>query len=81
VAGVKFPLWSKGIPDNIVKRCVINLEKSGLGRDRNETENLSIAFKTLVKQKGETVNLRHIEDLTKREWAVYCQKDGKKQSS
>jgi hypothetical protein len=68
----------KGYTYNIVKRCVINLEKSGLGRDRNETENFSITFKTLVKQTGETVNLRHIEDLTKREWAVYCQKDGKR---
>ena len=77
VAGVKFPSWPKAIPENTVKRGVINLEHSGLGKDRKENEKFSIAFKSLVKQTGETVNLRYLEDLTKREWAVYCQPEGK----
>jgi hypothetical protein len=71
VEGVKFPSWSKAIPENTEKRGEINLEKSGLGRDRKETEKLSIAFNTVAKQTGETVNLGFIEDLPKREWTVY----------
>lgn len=78
VQGIKFPSWSKAIPENIEKRGVINLEKSGFGRNQKETENLSIAFKKLAKQTGETVNLRYIGDLTKQEWTVYSPKDGKR---
>ena len=77
VEGIKFPSWSKAIPDNAVKRGVINLEKSGLGRDRKESEKFSIAFKSFMKQTGEAVNLRYLEDLTKKEWAVYCQNGGR----
>jgi hypothetical protein len=78
VTGIKFPAWSKGIPEKTVKRGVINLEKSGISRNRNETENLSIALNTFAQQTGETVNIRHLEDLTKREWVVYCQKEKNK---
>jgi hypothetical protein len=75
VTGITFPTWSKGIPENTVKRGVINLEKSGIGRDRKETEKLSIAMNAFAKQTGETINLRFLEDLTKREWVVYSQNE------
>jgi hypothetical protein len=71
--GVKYPAWAKAIPEKTEKRGIINLEKSGMGKDRKETEKLSIAFNSFVKQTGEPVNLRYLEDLTKREWTIYCQ--------
>jgi hypothetical protein len=79
LSGIRFPAWAKAIPENTEKRGVINLANSGMGRDRKETENLSIAFNSFVKQVGEPVNLRYLEDLTKREWAIYCQ-DGKRKA-
>jgi hypothetical protein len=68
----------KAIPEKTEKRGVINLEKTGLGKDRKETEKLSIAYNAFVKQTGEPLNLRYLEDLTKREWAVYCQGEKRK---
>jgi hypothetical protein len=76
--GVKFPAWAKAIPENTEKRGVINLANSGMGKDRKETEKLSIAFNSFVKQTGEPVNIRYLEDLTKREWAIYCQNGKRK---
>ena len=78
VEGIKFPKWPKAIPENAVKRGVINLEKSGIGKDREETEKLSIAFSVFAKQTGETVNLKYLQDLTKREWADYSQNEKQK---
>jgi hypothetical protein len=75
--GVKFPAWAKAIPEKTEKRGFINLEKTGMGKDRKETEKLSLAFNSFVRQTGEPVNLRYLEDLTKREWTIYCQ--GEKQ--
>ena len=75
VDGIKFPVWSKAIPEKAEKLGVINLEKSGLGKDRKETEKLTLALHTFTKQTGETINLRFLEDLTKCEWAVYSQND------
>jgi hypothetical protein len=46
-----------------------------MGRDRKETEKLSLAFNDFVRKTGEPVNLRYLEDLTKREWTVHCQNE------
>jgi len=70
---IDFPTWSKVIPDNAVKCGVINLEKSSLGKDRKETEKLSVALHTFMKQTGEPINVRYLEDLTKREWVIFSQ--------
>ena len=78
VEGVKYPAWAKAIPEAVVKRGAINLEKSGLGKDQTETEKISIALSAFTRQTGETVNIRFIEDLTKREWAVYSQNEKRK---
>jgi hypothetical protein len=75
VEGVRYPAWAKAIPETVVKRGAINLERSGLGRDQKETEKLSIALNAFARQTGETVNIRYIEDLTKREWAVFSQNE------
>jgi hypothetical protein len=77
VTGIKFPAWSKAVPEKSQKLGVINLEKSGLGKDRKETENLTVALRAFTEQTGETINLRFLEDLTKREWAVYGKKDSR----
>jgi len=74
IEGISFPSWAKAIPENVEKRGVINLKESGLGKKRKESEKLSIAFHTLTKETGETINVRFLEDLTKREWSIYKQK-------
>ena len=72
---IEYPEWEKNIPEKAEKRGVINLEKSGLGKDRDETAKLSIAFDSIVKQTGKTVNLRDLDDLAKGSWTVYS-RDG-----
>jgi hypothetical protein len=69
--GIKYFPWLKIIPEDVKKRGEINLEKSGLGKNREETENLSLAFDSIVKQTGKTVNLRDLDDLAKGGWTVY----------
>jgi hypothetical protein len=73
VTGIMFPNWKQVIPENTRKRGVINLEDAGWGKNRNQTEGLSRAFTAFLRQTGELVNLRFLEDLTKKKWSVYCQ--------
>ncbi|MDR0442144.1 MAG: hypothetical protein LBH44_01895 [Treponema sp.] len=75
---VQFPSWPKAIPKKTEKRGVINLKNSGLGKNRKETEKLSLAFNDFVRKTGEPVNLRYLEDLIKSEWAVFCQNEKRK---
>ena len=75
VEGIKFPSWSKAIPEKTKQKGVINLKDSSLRKDRKETEKLSIAFNDFVRKTGEPVNLRYLEDLTKQNWAVFCQNE------
>jgi hypothetical protein len=71
--GIVFPNWVKVIPENTEKRAVIDLADTGMGKDRNQTERLSWAFRSFVNQTGELINLRFLEDLLKTKWSVYCQ--------
>jgi hypothetical protein len=73
--GVYFPSWSKAVPKNVMKRGEINLEKTGLGKNRKQSEKLSVALHEFMKQTGEPVNLRFLEDLPKSEWIVYSQNE------
>jgi hypothetical protein len=73
---INYPEWLKVIPKNAEKLGVIDLEKSGLGKVREETAKFSIAFNSFVKQTGETINLLYLEDLPKKEWTVYSQDGG-----
>jgi hypothetical protein len=73
-----FPNWRKVVPESVRKRGMINLEDAGMGKDRNQTERLSVAFNSFVRQTGELVNLRHIEDLTKKTWSIHCQAEKRK---
>jgi hypothetical protein len=75
---IKFPAWAKAIPVTTVKRGVINLTDSGIGKNSKETDKLSLAFSSFVSHSGEPINLRYLNDLTKKEWEVYCQNDKQK---
>ena len=75
VEGIKFPSWSKAIPEKTEQKGVIDLKNSSLRKDRKETERLSLAFNDFVRKTGEPVNLRYLEDLTKQNWAVFCQNE------
>jgi hypothetical protein len=71
VPGIKFPDWTKVIPEKSRKRCVIDLGHTGLGRDKKQTAAFSAALKNFIDKTGEIVNLGYLEDLPKREWSVY----------
>jgi hypothetical protein len=77
VTGVSFPNWQGIVPEKTkTRKCgTINLEDTGMGKDREQTERLSFAFNSFVKQTGELINLRYLEDLTKTTWSVYCQSE------
>jgi hypothetical protein len=75
VTGIMFPAWRRVIPGDTVKKGVIDLADSGWGKDRNMTEKLSVAFNAFMRQTGELVNLRYLEDLAKKRWSVHCQRE------
>jgi len=72
IEGIKYPSWSKVIPEKTVQKGIINLKNSSMGKDRKETEKLSLAFNDFLRKAGEPVNLRYLEDLTKQIWVVFC---------
>jgi hypothetical protein len=78
VNGIPFPNWARVIPEKTRKRATLDFEKTGMGKDKSETERLSRTYSVLVKKTGAMVNLRHLEDLTKTEWDVYCQAEPQK---
>jgi hypothetical protein len=75
VTGIMFPAWRRVIPGDTVKKGVIDLADSGWGKDRNQTEKLSMAFNAFMRQTGELINLRYLEDLAKKKWALHCQRE------
>jgi hypothetical protein len=72
---IQYIAWENLIPHKTKKRGVIDLEKTGLGKDRKETEKLTLAFNAFIRQTGVAINLRYLEDLPKREWIVYGQEE------
>ncbi|AEF84825.1 hypothetical protein TREPR_0888 [Treponema primitia ZAS-2] len=75
VEDITFPNWARVIPGNTRKRGSIDLTDTGMGKGRDQTERLSRVFHSFVKQTGELVNMRHLEDLSKKKWSVYCQNE------
>jgi hypothetical protein len=73
--GIAFPDWRRAIPGGAAQRGVIDLTDSGWGKDCSQTEKLSMAFNAFVKQTGELINLRYLEDLAKRKWSIHCQRE------
>jgi hypothetical protein len=78
VTGIMFPAWRKVIPGDTVQRGMIDLTDSGWGKDRNQTEKLSVAFNDFMRQTGELVNLRYLEDLAKKKWSLHCKRERNK---
>jgi hypothetical protein len=75
VMGIMFPNWIKAIPEQTRKCGVIDLADTGMGKDRDQTQKLSWAFNSFVHQTGELINLRDLEDLTKRRWVLHRQSE------
>jgi hypothetical protein len=74
-ADISFPNWPRVIPDEAEQKMVIDLDKAGFGKDEKQTERMAVALSAFIQKTGETVNLRFLDDLPKREWAVYTQKE------
>jgi hypothetical protein len=73
--GIAFPDWRGVIPHSAAQRGVIDLTDSGWGKDCSQTEKLSVAFNAFVRQTGELINLRYLEDLAKRKWSIHYQRE------
>jgi hypothetical protein len=75
VGGITYPNWRGVVPESVVKKGTINLVEAGMSRNTDLSAGLSVAFSTLMKKTGEVVNLRYLDDLPKKEWAVSIQKE------
>jgi hypothetical protein len=71
----EFPNWTRVVPDNTEQKVIIDLDKAGFGKDQKQTENMAVALSAFMQKTGETVNLRFLDDLPKKEWAVCTQKE------
>jgi hypothetical protein len=70
---IRFPAWPKVVPEETTRRGVIHLENAGFCKDPKQTEKLTLAFNSFVRQTDETINLRYLEDLPKTSWTIYSQ--------
>jgi len=70
---VNYPNWFKVVPTVTSRLGSIDLSGAAFRKNRNETEKLSIAFNSFIQLTGVPVNLRFLEDLTKKEWSVHGQ--------
>jgi len=68
-----YPNWLKVVPAVTARLGSIDLSGAAFRKNREETEKLSIAFNTFIRLTGVPVNLRFLEDLTKKEWSVHGQ--------
>ena len=71
LSGIFYPNWNSVIPENPRKRLTLDLEKTGMGKDRKLTASLSEAYSAFVRKTGEVVNLGYLEDLPKTTWTAY----------
>jgi hypothetical protein len=78
VGDVAFPPWTKVVPAHAVRKGVVNLETTGIGKARSTSMAMSRAYNSFVRQSGEKVNPHFLEDLPKRQWSIYCQKEKRK---
>jgi hypothetical protein len=78
VGDVQFPAWTKVIPARAVRKGEINLESTGAGKSRSASMAMTRAYNSFVKQSGERVNPHFLEDLPKKQWSIYCQKEKRK---
>jgi DNA polymerase III sliding clamp (beta) subunit (PCNA family) len=72
-----FPNWARVVPGqaDTVRKGVLDLANTGIGRTAESTEKLSAEFGSFVRKTGTAVNLRYLEDLTKTDWVVCAPKE------
>jgi hypothetical protein len=75
VGDVQFPVWTKVVPAHAERKGVVNLEAAGMGKARSTSMAMARAYNSFVRQSGEKVNPHFLEDLPKRQWVIYCQKE------
>lgn len=72
---IEYPSWKNLIPRDRLYCCAcIDLAGSGMTERKDEALRLSLALSTLARTTGESVNIRYLNDLTKTNWLVYCQR-------
>jgi hypothetical protein len=72
---IQFPNWKAVIPTKVTRVCVLDLEDTGLGKNESQTQRMALALSAFFRDTGETVNLRYLDDLSKKVWVVYGQKE------
>jgi len=69
--GIRFPDWSRAVPKEMTRSCMLDLAKTRKGNADEKSASLSLAVNSLNKKTGVVVNMRHIAELPKTEWSVY----------
>jgi hypothetical protein len=77
VEGIVFPNWKNIIPEAVIHKGTLNLEKTGMSRNPQLAEGMSIAFNDFVRKTGAVVSLQYLNDLPKKEWNISIHKDRK----
>ena len=71
LSGVQFPNWKRVVPVNTLHRGCINPGTAAVGEGNP-------VYRSFVRQTGEQVNPKYLEDLTKKPWTVYSQREKRK---
>ena len=75
---IQFPDWKKAVPQATARCGAISLENTAIGKAQSTAREKSRVYDSFVKQSGERVNPRFLEDLTKKRWIICCQGEKRK---
>ena len=70
---VQFPNWERVVPKATARCGIINLENTAIGKAQSTTREKNRVYHSFVNLAGEKVNPNYLEDLTKKQWAIYRQ--------
>jgi len=73
-----FPNWKRVIPEDCIDRGLINLAKSGVGKNVSTAAQFSLAYSKVLQQTGEVINVRYLDDLMKTEWQLLSREEKNK---
>lgn len=73
-----FPNWKRVIPENCQDRGLINLGKTGFGKNVTNAALFSLAYSTVLQKTGAVINIRYLDDLLKTEWQVLSREEKNK---
>jgi hypothetical protein len=77
IPGIQFPNWKTVVPEPVIEKGTLSLERAGVSKNLKLAEGMSIAFNDFVQKTGVVVNMRFLDDLPKRDWKVKVHKDRK----